>query len=128
MSKPYAEDPFVILLGAMLRAKSGEDAGRATGNEIIEQEKRGQRKQVNSSTLPQEMRGGRAAYEALGVTFGADVDDIFIEAILPDGWTKRATDHQMWSEVVDETGKVRIKVFYKAAFYDRSAHMFIAPD
>ena len=29
----------------------------------------------------------------------------------------------MWSSVVDELGRERAAVFYKAAFYDRRAHM-----
>ena len=41
---------------------------------------------------------------------------------MPQGWTRRATDHDMHSEILDEAGKIRISVFYKAAFYDRRAH------
>jgi hypothetical protein len=33
------------------------------------------------------------------------------------------SDHAMWSYLVDELGRERVSIFYKAAFYDRSAHM-----
>jgi hypothetical protein len=42
---------------------------------------------------------------------------------LPDGWQKRATDHDMWSELVDADGVVVASMFYKAAFYDRRAFL-----
>lgn len=58
----------------------------------------------------------------LGFKFGADVDDLFISITPPAGWTLRASDHSMWSYIHDEQGRKRGKVFYKAAFYDRSAH------
>ncbi len=55
--------------------------------------------------------------------FGDDVDDLFINVVLPDGWQKKPTDHSMWSDLVDERGRKRANIFYKAAFYDRSAHL-----
>lgn len=93
-------------------------------NAIHAQEKAGQELVVNTTILPKEM-GNRADYEALGVVFGPDYDDLFLHAALPAGWHKVGTDHDMWSEVADAEGNVRIKIFYKAAFYDRRAHMFI---
>jgi len=47
------------------------------------------------------------------------INDLFYSAKLPDGWKKRTTDHSMWSEIVDGSNKVRVLIFYKAAFYDR---------
>lgn len=44
---------------------------------------------------------------------------------LPDGWKKVGTNHDMHSDLVDETGKVRASIFYKAAFYDRRADMVV---
>ena len=38
----------------------------------------------------------------------------------------QATDHSMWSNILDQNGMVRGKMFYKAAFYDRSAHMYLS--
>ena len=80
---------------------------------------------VNSELLPLDTRRvDRAVFEKMGIVFGEPVDDLFVRATLPEGWKKKPTDHSMWSKVVDERGRERISVFYKAAFYDRSAHMF----
>lgn len=48
-------------------------------------------------------------------------DPLFCHAELPAGWHKEATDHSMWSNLVDDKGRIRAKIFYKAAFYDRDA-------
>jgi hypothetical protein len=88
-------------------------------------EVRGQSALVHSELLPVPEDRDRAMYEAMGVRFGSVVKDdpLFIEATLPAGWKKVATSHAMRSNVVDEKGRVRIHVFYKAAFYDRRATM-----
>ena len=91
---------------------------------IEEQEARGQTSFVNSETLPTDIRGGDVTVlEAAGVVFGdlVDGDPIFRHVTLPDGWEKVATDHSMWSKLVDADGVERASIFYKAAFYDRSA-------
>lgn len=93
---------------------------------IEEQEAAGQRQLVASEQLPTEMHGGtQADFEALGFVFG-DVtpgDPLFRAATLPAGWRKRAMDHAMGSEILDELGRQRVSIFYKAAFYDRRADM-----
>lgn len=101
----------------------------AGGHPIEAMERQGQREIVSSEVLPnpdqQYSRVRRADFEALGVTFGDAVpgDPLFVRATLPAGWTRRGSDHDMWSYVLDERGEERIAVFYKAAFYDRSASM-----
>lgn len=87
-------------------------------------EARGQAQFVASQSLPSDVRD-RKVFEALGFTFGEPYKDdpIFAPATLPAGWTKRGTDHDMHSEILDEKGRVRAGVFYKAAFYDRHADM-----
>lgn len=94
---------------------------------IEAQEAEGQSKFVMSDCLPKEMLRGttREKLENLGIKFGADVDDIFVSCTLPKGWSKKATDHSMWSKLIDDKGKVIASIFYKAAFYDRSAHICI---
>lgn len=57
----------------------------------------------------------------LGFVFGEALDDVFMTATFPEGWTREATDHSMWSRISDAQGRVRVDVFYKAAFYDRNA-------
>lgn len=97
-----------------------------TSGGIEASEARGQRELVESTQLPSKIRG-REELEAMGIKFGepcAD-DPLFCDAELPAGWKKRATDHSMWSELVDNEGEVRARIFYKAAFYDRDA--FISP-
>ncbi|HEX2656102.1 MAG TPA: hypothetical protein VHN11_20970 [Xanthobacteraceae bacterium] len=100
---------------------------------IEAQEKAGQLEQAEKQTLPLDLGqryGGsadeaRKPWEKLGFKFGKKVDDIFVEATFPNGWKKRPTDHSMWSEIVDEKGRKRGAIFYKAAFYDRSANAYL---
>lgn len=93
---------------------------------IVASEKAGQRSFVGSDTLPTEMHGNaRAELEAAGVKFGEVVngDPLFQYVELPSGWKKQGTSHDMWSTLFDETGKEVAQIFYKAAFYDRRAHL-----
>ncbi len=97
------------------------------GSAMIEhQEAMGQRSLVQSETLPTKMDpASKAQLEKAGVKFGEKVegDDMFQYVKLPTGWKKVRTDHSMWSNLVDEKGRTRASIFYKAAFYDRSAHL-----
>lgn len=96
----------------------------ATPGGIEAQEAAGQAMLVASEQLPKKVDNAtRAQLVALGFKFGADVDDLFVTATLPPGWKKRATSHSMHSDIVDDKGRVRASVFYKAAFYDRKADM-----
>lgn len=98
------------------------------GRGIEDQEARGQRELVSSTQLPTEvLYATDADLEALGFSFGPPdpSDPMFRDATLPVGWTKQGSAHAMWSYIVDERGLERVSVFYKAAFYDRSAHMGI---
>lgn len=92
---------------------------------IEEQEKAGQAQLVNSTVLPIDTRHSDQAFVDLGFTFGDKVDDLFRDATLPDGWSKKGSDHSMGSYVVDERDIERVSIFYKAAFYDRSANMHL---
>lgn len=89
---------------------------------IEAQEKRGQIEQSFLETLPIELRGKEVQFEALGFVLGDKIDDLFRRATFPKGWRKKVTDHQMWTDVVDDKGRVRAGIFYKAAFYDQRAH------
>ncbi len=94
------------------------------GGGIEAQERRGQAQLLESASLPTDCRDVDAMI-ALGFTFGepfAD-DPLFRPATLPTGWKREGSDHAMWSYIVDERGIRRVAVFYKAAFYDRRAHM-----
>jgi hypothetical protein len=106
-------DGFEVFFEAMMTG----DVGGA----IMNQEARGQSDLVNSSVLPKDCP--QADLEALGFVFGEDVDDLFVQVNMPAGWKKRATSHSMWSDLLDDKDRVRGSIFYKAAFYDRSARM-----
>jgi len=115
---------------AVLTALTQGDIGNALRagmpGGIEAQEAAGQREFVASTTLPQECQGcTRVQLEQIGIEFGKNTDDLFVEVNLPDGWQKVPTDHSMWSKLIDGKGRERGSIFYKAAFYDRSAHMSI---
>ena len=119
MNKPSKEDGFAILFEALLTGDSNQA--------ILNQEARGQTKLVNSDVLPKRiLHGTRADLEQFGVIFGEVYDDLFINVTLPDGWKKQPTDHSMWSELVDDKCRKRASIFYKAAFYDRDAHLGVS--
>jgi len=108
---------------------TAEVASGGDARAILAQEKHGQTELVESAMLPTRNHsdGGRAALEAAGVVFGKPVatDPMFVEATLPEGWRKVATDHDMWSHLHDDLGRVRARIFYKASWHDRSAHMTV---
>lgn len=87
-------------------------------------ERQGQVQLVTSELLPSRVHN-RDTFIAMGFTFGEPLkdDQLFAPATLPAGWRKEASDHAMWSYIKDEKGRTRAAVFYKAAFYDREAHM-----
>lgn len=109
-------DPLVHLIGAMSDGTSGYIEGM---------ERDGQRSLVHSDRLPTDTSGRDDEYVALGFIFGPPDpnDPMFRPATLPTGWTRRGSDHAMWSYIDDRRGIERVAIFYKAAFYDRSAHM-----
>lgn len=68
------------------------------------------------------------ALEAAGVKFGdlVDGDPLWRRVEVPRGWKIEPTPHPMWSALKDQNGAVRGRIFYKAAFYDRRAHLYAA--
>ncbi len=113
------QDPIVTLAEHMF-----------TKNPIERSEARGQQELVNSEVLPTKWMHGskKETLEQFGVIFGDIVegDEMFQNVTLPVGWEKKATEHSMWSELYDDKGRKRASIFYKAAFYDRSAHISLA--
>ena len=129
MRKPIKESGEALLFEAMARSLGGrppETPGSNHGSDAIyASEARGQTQFVASDVIPTDLTGNTdAELEAMGFELGdpCEGDEIFREARLPEGWKREATDHSMWSKIVDAKGRERIGVFYKAAFYDRSAH------
>lgn len=105
--------PEEVLFEALLLGDSGQT--------ILNQEKRGQQDLQQYDVLP--IDSPRDKLESLGFWFGEYIDDLFIECKLPEGWKKVPTNHSMWTDLIDDRGRCRAGIFYKAAFYDRSAHM-----
>lgn len=94
------------------------------------QEAAGQKQLVESDVLPTKMGWNndgttKAALESYGIKFlgVVDGDPLFQNVVLPPGWKKVATDHSMHSSLVDDKGRERAGIFYKAAFYDRKASL-----
>lgn len=95
---------------------------------ILASEKADQDTVVNSDILPRFVgmsQDSKPKLESIGIQVIGVHDDLFYNVILPDGWYKEGTDHSMWSSLFDENHKLRASIFYKAAFYDRKAHIQI---
>ena len=91
---------------------------------IERQEAAGQRELLERNILPREIKGGTCEQLAqFGLKFGEDVDDLFVECELPSGWTKKAGAWDTHNDLLDEKGRIRAFLFFKAAFYDRQAYM-----
>jgi hypothetical protein len=115
-------------LNALINGDLGNFLTASTSGGIEAQEAKGQIDFVNSTTLPKEMKGGCTIekLKSLGIEFHDEVDDLFVNVTLPEGWSKRATDHSMHSDLLDDKGRKRASIFYKAAFYDRRAFISLS--
>jgi len=116
-------------LAAAMQGRMEDAIAASTPGGIIAQEAAGQRMLVeNGALLPKDF--GRynpptreQVTAATGIVFGEDHDDLFVKVTLPKGWCIVPTDHNMWTTLLDEQGGQRASIFYKAAFYDRNAHI-----
>lgn len=90
-------------------------------------ERIGQRRLVQSTQLPSDglLGQNRAMWEACGIEIVSPAagDYLFTEVRLPAGWQKRPTDHHYWSDLVDDAGRKRGVIFFKAVSYDRRAFL-----
>jgi hypothetical protein len=109
-------------LGALVQGDHENFFAAATPGGIEAQEAAGQKKLAANALLP--VDGIKEVAEKLGFTYDpAIVDKIFVKASLPAGWKKVPSEHSMWSDLVDNKGVLRAKIFFKAAFYDYKAHI-----
>ena len=112
-----------------LRVGLGPSADANTSRQIEAQEMEGQQQLIAEAgtQLPCKINGSTVEdLTALGFKFAdyAKPDDpLFRTAELPPGWKLRQTASAMWTDILDETGKRRGAIFYKAAFYDRDAFL-----
>lgn len=111
-------------IGALINDDLDNFLVAATPGGIEAQEKAGQTTFINNNTLPLDLNRSCTWEDlaTLGIIKGTPVDYLFVNVILPTGWTKQPTEHSMWSDLCDKQGRIRARIFYKAAFYDRSAH------
>ena len=106
----------------LFRAMNGEK------NVIEHMEKEGQTEAVKNTMMAIKMNPKKEEWEKLGFVFTEiPGDDVLCNAQMPEGWSMKATDHSMWSEIIDNKGLKRGSMFYKASFYDRRAHMSLEP-
>jgi len=103
---------------AIRRASRGE---RITAESI---EAEGMAAAIEETLLPKDMEPGRSEWEALGFEFTeVPNDELMYRAKLPKGWKMVPTDHPMATDIIDELGRKRGSMFYKASLYDRKASM-----
>lgn len=97
---------------------------------VEELESAGQRQLLASDVIPTRLFGcSEEDLVELGFELGPTVDDdpLFRHAALPYGWSRRPENQARGSYLVDERGRDRFSIFYKAASYDRSASMALIP-
>lgn len=90
----------------------------SSGIEVLERQEQW-RVTANFDRLPRKIN--RQEAESLGFVFGDNLDELFVSVKAPEGWSIVRTDHSMWSNYVDEQGRIRGRQFYKGAFYDMDA-------
>jgi hypothetical protein len=90
--------------------------GGRNPNAIQAQEKQGQR-ELTSQTSQLPVKGFFDLPKEWGIEKIGDAihgsDPLFHQVKLPDGWTIIATDHDMWSDLVDADGNKKAEIFYK---------------
>jgi hypothetical protein len=121
-------DPLVDGMELFLRQMGGEDINAA----VDEMGKQRQQEFADSSKeavsrLPKtgsiNAENLKAEFEALGFKFGKEIDNVFVEVILPEGWKIKPTDHYMWSDLCDGKDRIRGHIFFKPDFWDRNGHV-----
>ena len=118
-----------FLQEAHARADRGEK--NAVSTMILNQEATGAQEFQRSEVLPRDGTTGKdeANWKALGFILGDNVpdDDLFRYAKMPPGWEKKVADPSdpRHMALFDEKGRRRAFIFYKAAFYDRSANVYL---
>jgi hypothetical protein len=124
-SLPPESMPLSRLSQALGLAPGRLDEGR----EILSQERQGARETLAGPRLPLDGTTSPEAIKrcaAIGITLGKEVDLLFREAHLPPGWTiTPSSDDHRTTILRDAKGHQRGYIWYKAAYYDRSAYFRI---
>lgn len=98
--------------------------------DVEEFEEAGQSQLLASNLIPTRMYGCTDEdLTELGFALGevVDGDPLFRHAVLPAGWCRRPEQDSRGSYLVDEHGRDRASITYKAAPYDRKASMVLYP-
>lgn len=96
-------------------------------NTIYRQEAQGQKELVGYLQLPRKINGKgdtKIIFKKLGIKIlntDDTSDDLFWNVRLPVAWKIEATEHDMWNKLLDDKGRTRMSIFYKASFHDRKA-------
>lgn len=111
-------------------SKLDPEFSKLFGALIRDEEAAGQREVVATQRLPKIIvHWQKVTWEkicaAWGLTIVGEVDDLFNNVELPPGWQIVASSHSMWTALNDNLGRQRALIFYKAAFYDRRAHIVL---
>lgn len=124
-TRAFREDPHAEALLFV-----AEEMHRPAGTAIQRQEEDGQRQLIGSNVIPTDTGCSDADLQALGFELGTvvDGDPMFRHAVIPDGWTKAPGEDPRSVYIVDDGGRQRFMIFYKAVFYDRSATMTLLAD
>jgi len=99
----------------------------STKGGIEEQEAEGQRWLCDGKTiLPKNYHDcTQKDFEKFGIEIVGDYDDLFNLVKFPKGWKIEPGESSYWSCLVNDQGKEIAKVFYKAAFYDKRAKIYL---
>ena len=112
-------------LGALMNGKFENFMTASTPGGIEAQEAAGQADTIKSNKIACKAPWGQL--KALGFKKLDEGDGVLCNAEFPEGWEMRATEHSMNSDLFDDKGRKRGSMFYKAAFYDRSASLYLSP-
>lgn len=128
MSEPKNPLSNPAALIAFLKGYPENFITASTPGGVEAQEAAGQQQLIRSEQMPRVDRcyprgDSKEVLEKLGFKILGVADDQFYHTQFPSGWTREAADHSMHSYVLDERGRKRIHIFFKAAFYDYRAHL-----
>jgi len=113
--------PAGVVAGTLNRLRGTQLDGTKKG--LHDNQVRSRARLIAENLLPRDVGQHRPTLEQIGFVFGAEVDDLLIEATLPPGWTKVAGDSDIHVTLLDDKGRERGFMLYKTAFHDRKADL-----
>lgn len=71
-------------------------------------------------------KGDQEDLKAMGLKIIGPVenDPLFLNVQFPHGWTKKRTNHGMYTDILDEKGRKRGTIMYKPDFWDRDGRTY----